>query len=113
MCYTMAECSYVILRRLRVIDETTYTGQKSHLNDCVLFRFKDFPRAGVHAQARVLPPGHETGEPLVLRPGAGQDRRLRSGPGDPIASPVHRLRVHPVVSSTRSAVAFDKLQHTN
>lgn len=47
-----------------------------------LLSAQDIPRAGVHAQTRVLPSGHETGEPVVLRTGTGQDRRLRAGQGD-------------------------------
>lgn len=57
------------------------------------------PGAGFHAQARLLPPGHEAGEPALHGPRTGQDRRLRPGQGDQVATSLHRLRFHQMVSS--------------
>ena len=59
--------------------------------------------AGLHAQARLLPPRHEAGEPALHGPGPCQDRRLRAGAGDSVPAPVHRLRVHAVVQSPRGS----------
>lgn len=53
--------------------------------------------AGVHAPARLLPPGPEAGKCAVLRAGAGQNCRLWAGAGDPVAATLHGLRVHAVV----------------
>mgnify|MGYP001345861558 CR=1 FL=1 len=58
---------------------------------------------GVHAQARLLPPRHEAGEPAVHGPRPRQDCGLRAGPGDQVPAPLHRLRVHQVVPGSRGA----------
>lgn len=73
----------------------------------------DIPRTSVHAQARLFPPRHEAGEPPVLRSRTGEDRRFRIGSGNPVASSVHRLRVHPVVPGTWGPTTFHQLQHTH
>ena len=57
---------------------------------------------GVHAQARLLPPGHEAGEPALHGARPRQNRRLRAGAGNPVPAPLHGLRVHTVVQGTRS-----------
>ena len=52
---------------------------------------------GLHAQARLLPSGPETGECAVQRDRDGQAGRLWSRQGDPVAAALHRLRVHQMV----------------
>jgi len=72
----------------------------------------DPPRAGLHAQAGLLPPGPEAGEPPVLK-GHGQDCRLRPGAGDPVAAPLHGLRVDAMVPGARGAAAVAILQRAD
>mmetsp|Transcript_17624 Transcript_17624/g.36070 ORF Transcript_17624/g.36070 Transcript_17624/m.36070 type:complete len:236 (+) Transcript_17624:155-862(+) len=56
----------------------------------------------LHAQTRLLPPGHQARQPAV-RPGRRQpeDRRLRPREGDPRQTPLHRVRLHALVPRPR------------
>mmetsp|Transcript_17627 Transcript_17627/g.36079 ORF Transcript_17627/g.36079 Transcript_17627/m.36079 type:complete len:220 (+) Transcript_17627:155-814(+) len=64
----------------------------------------------LHAQTRLLPPGHQARQPAV-RPGRRQpeDRRLRPREGDPRQTPLHRVRLHALVPRPRSAAARHQL----
>lgn len=58
------------------------------------------PRPCLHAQARLLPPGHEAREPPVHRARPRKDRRLWPRAGNSLPASIHWLCQHTVVSGT-------------
>ena len=67
---------------------------------CPIWGFLGSAGVGVYAQARLLPPGHEAGEPAVHGSRPSQDRGLWFGSGDQVPAALHGLRVHALVPGT-------------
>ncbi len=83
--------------RLQDVRRRQEPGHQTARVDHQATRLRNLRRTGVHAQARLLPPRHEAGEPAAQLEGRAQDRRLRPGPGSAQPAALHRLRVYSLV----------------
>ena len=79
---------------------SNFSFNQVHISCLPIWGFLGSAGVGVYAQARLLPPGHEAGEPAVHGSRPSQDRGLWFGSGDQVPAALHGLRVHALVPGT-------------